>query len=86
MPLEKVKVEDLAKRMQGYSGADIDSVCREAAINALRRDPETQKVLGTDFDKVMSDIAPSITPEMEKWYQDTNKRIRDQLKPPMDIA
>jgi transitional endoplasmic reticulum ATPase len=86
MPLEKVKIEDLAKKMQGYSGADIDSICREAAINALRRDNEAQKVLGSDFEKVMADIVPSITPEMEKWYQDTNKRIRDQLKPPMDIA
>jgi len=86
MPLEKVKVEDLAKKMQGYSGADIDSICREAAINALRRDPETSKVTGADFEKVMADIVPSITPEMEKWYQDTNKRIRDQQKPPMDIA
>jgi len=86
MPLEKVKVEDLAKKMQGYSGADIDAVCREAAINALRRDVDTQKVTGADFEKVMADIVPSITPEMEKWYQDTNKRIRDQQKPPMDIA
>ncbi len=86
MPLEKVKIEDLVKKMQGYSGADIDAICREAAINALRRDPDTQKVTGADFEKVMADIVPSITPEMEKWYQDTNKRIRDQQKPPMDIA
>ena len=86
MPLEKVKIEDLAKKLQGYSGADIDAICREAAINALRKDPETQKVTAADFEKVMADIVPSITPEMEKWYQDTNKRIREQLKPPMDIA
>jgi transitional endoplasmic reticulum ATPase len=86
MPLEKVKIEDLVKKMQGYSGADIDAICREAAINALRRDPDTQKVTGADFEKVMAEIVPSITPEMEKWYQDTNKRIRDQQKPPMDIA
>ena len=31
----RVKIEDLAKKMQGYSGADIDSICREAAINAV---------------------------------------------------
>ena len=87
MPLDKgVKVEELAKRMQGYSGADIDSICREAAITALRKDPETTKVTLNDFEKVMSDILPSITPDMEKWYQETNKRLRDQQKPPMDIA
>jgi transitional endoplasmic reticulum ATPase len=86
MPLEKVKIEDLAKKMQGYSGADIDTICREAAITALRKDPETKKVTIADFEKVMADIVPSITPDMEKWYQETNKRIREQLKPPMDIA
>jgi transitional endoplasmic reticulum ATPase len=87
MPLDKgVKVEELAKKMQGYSGADIDSICREAAITALRKDPETTKVTLNDFEKVMSDILPSITPDMERWYQETNKRLRDQQKPPMDIA
>ena len=87
MPLEKgIKLEDLTKKMQGYSGADIDSVCREAAINALRKDVEATVVALKDFEKVMTEIVPSITPEMEKWYQDTNKRIRDQQKPPMDIA
>ena len=87
MPLDKgVKVEELAKKMQGYSGADIDSICREAAITALRKDPETTKVTLNDFEKVMAEIVPSITPDMEKWYQETNKRLRDQQKPPMDIA
>jgi transitional endoplasmic reticulum ATPase len=86
MPLDKVKIEDLAKRLQGYSGADIDAICREAAINALRKDNDATKVSAADFEEVMADIVPSITPDMEKWYQETNKRIRDQQKPPMDIA
>jgi len=86
MPLEKVKIEELAKKMQGYSGADIDAICREAAINALRRDNDATKVTLPDFEKVMVDIVPSITPDMERWYQETNKRIREQQKPPMDIA
>jgi len=87
MPLDKdVSLEDLAKKMQGYSGADIDAVCREAAINALRRNADVEKVSLKDFDIIMTEVVPSITPEMEKWYLETNKRIRDQLKPPMDIA
>jgi transitional endoplasmic reticulum ATPase len=86
MPLENVKLEDLAKKTQGYSGADIDAICREAAINALRRDTEASNVTLSDFDKVMAEIVPSVTPDMERWYQETNKRLRDQQKPPMDIA
>jgi transitional endoplasmic reticulum ATPase len=87
MPLaDDVKLETLAGKMQGYSGADIDSIVRESAMNAIRRDEASTKVTAQDFEKVMTEIVPSITPEMEKWYQDTNKRIRDSAKPPMDIA
>ncbi len=87
MPLDKgVNIEEISRKLQGYSGADIEAVCREAAINALRKDPDVKEVTLQDFEKVMADIVPSITPEMEKWYQDTNKRLREVSKPPMDIA
>jgi transitional endoplasmic reticulum ATPase len=87
MPLAKdVKIESLAKRMEGYSGADIDSVVREAGLHALRRDIEVMLVELKDFEVAMGEIAPSITPEMIKWYQDSQKRFQEQGKPPMDIA
>ena len=88
MPLAKdVNLEELAKRMEGYSGADIDSVCREAALNALRRDINAKEVTLKDFEEAMANIAPSITPEMEKWYRDMEKRFKEaQQKPIMAVA
>ncbi|MCD6479808.1 CDC48 family AAA ATPase [Candidatus Bathyarchaeota archaeon] len=88
MPLAKdVNLEELAKRMEGYSGADIDSVCREAALNALRRDINAKEVTLKDFEEAMAGIAPSITPEMEKWYRDMEKRFKEaQQKPVMAVA
>jgi transitional endoplasmic reticulum ATPase len=87
MPLgEDVDLDNLAKLMAGYSGADIDSVVREAALNALRIDPESKQVQLKDFTKAMDEVKPSITPDMIKWYQETNARLREQAKPPMDIA
>ncbi|MBN2335096.1 AAA family ATPase, partial [Candidatus Bathyarchaeota archaeon] len=87
MPMNgDVNLEALAKRMDGYSGADIDSVVREAGLYALRRDTETATVSSVDFDTAMKDIGPSITPEMVKWYKDTNQRFKDTGKPPIDIA
>jgi len=88
MPLaEDVNLEELAKRMEGYSGADIDSVCREAALNALRRDINAKEVTLKDFEEAMAGIAPSITPEMEKWYRDMEKRFKEaQQKPIMAVA
>ncbi len=72
--------------MNGYSGADIDSVVREAGLNALRRDSESDKVVKIDFLNALEVVKPSITDEMIRWYQETNDRLREQIKPPMDIA
>jgi ATP-dependent 26S proteasome regulatory subunit len=38
MPLDsKIKIDDLAIWSEGYSGAEICLVCREAGLNALSR-------------------------------------------------
>jgi hypothetical protein len=34
----------------------------------------------------MAEMVPSITPEMEKWYQESNRRFREREKPPMTIV
>ena len=81
-----VVLEEITRRMEGYSGADIDSVVREAAINALRRDPDVETVTLPDFEKAMAETMPSVTPDMVRWYEGTNKRLREQQKPPMNIA
>ncbi len=87
MPLdESVSLDDISKSMDGYSGADIDSLVREAGLNALRRDPEADSVITQDFDSAMDEIAPSITPEMVNWYENSKQRFREQSKPPIDIA
>ncbi len=87
MPLDDgVDLGALARRMDGYSGADIDSVSREAAINALRKDVDAAKVTLEDFEDAMAETLPSITPDMEKWYIDMSRRFKEREKPPMAIA
>jgi len=87
MPLEEgVNLEDLVRKMDGYSGADIESVTREAGMNSLRRDPDSEVVTFADFEDAMAATVPSITPEMENWYQQTDKMFREREKPPMTIV
>ncbi|UCH56653.1 MAG: CDC48 family AAA ATPase, partial [Candidatus Bathyarchaeota archaeon] len=87
MPMdESVDLKDMARRMVGYSGADIDSVVREAAMNSLRKSTETELVTLKDFEEAMAETVPSITPEMERWYQQTDKMFKEREKPPMAIA
>ena len=50
MPLDKtVNIQDLTRMTLGYSGADVEAVCREAALNALRRNAEAKEVSADDF-------------------------------------
>jgi transitional endoplasmic reticulum ATPase len=83
---ENVNPEEIIDRMTGYSGADIDSLVREAGMNALRRNPESDTVGLEDFDFALSEMMPSITPEMETWYMGVSKRFKEREKPPMAIA
>ena len=87
MPLDKtVNIQDLTRMALGYSGADVEAVCREAALNALRRNAEAKEVSADDFTAAMENIRPSITPDMETWYQSFTKRIRkERTSIPMTI-
>lgn len=70
MPLTKnVDLEELADTTDGYSGADIEALCREAAMLALREDMEAKKVHKRHFSEAMETIRASLTPDVEKYYE-----------------
>jgi len=76
MPLSAdIDLSQLSKNSAGYSGADIEAVSREAAMNALRRNKKAREVTLSDFRDAMSKIKPSITPDMLAWYQSVMKRV-----------
>ena len=70
MPLAKdVSAAELAQKTAGYVGADIDGVCREAAMIALREDLKTAKVAKEHFEKSLEAVRPSVSKEVEEAYQ-----------------
>ena len=76
MPLSAdVDLSQLSRNSAGYSGADIEAVSREAAMNALRRNKKAREVTLSDFRDAMSKIKPSITPDILAWYQSIMKRV-----------
>ena len=87
MPLaEDVDLRELAGLTKGYSGADIESVCREAAMIALRRDINSKEVRLSDFKDALKKIGPSITPDMDNWYRNFMKQARKAQKPAPLVA
>jgi transitional endoplasmic reticulum ATPase len=82
MPLTKdVNLQELAQLTKGYSGADIESVCREAALYALRKDISAKEVTFADFQEALKRIGPSVSSDMENWYKGFVKQIRKVQKP-----
>jgi transitional endoplasmic reticulum ATPase len=63
MPLDKsVNLEELANQTDGYTGAEIENICREAGMNAIRanRDYVTRE----DFQKALQEVKPTIPKEV----------------------
>jgi transitional endoplasmic reticulum ATPase len=87
MPLAKdVDLGQLATLTKYYSGADIESLCREAAMHTLRRDVTSREVTMKDFQDAIKEVGPSVTPDMEKWYKSFIQQTRQIQKPATPVA
>ncbi len=80
MPLaEDVNLKEIAKRTEGYTGADLAALCREAALNALREAGKPTKVSMKHFEIAMQKVKPSITSEDIRKYERIEEEFRKIL-------
>jgi len=76
MPLaEDVDLESVVQRTDGFVGADIEALCREAGMNALREDAEAFEVGGRHFDAAFDKIGASVDKEIVKYYEEISKKL-----------
>ena len=66
MPLGKFKLADIASQMINYTGADVEAVCREAALIAMRAERKT--VSKKHFEQAIERVRPTVTDEMMQYY------------------
>jgi transitional endoplasmic reticulum ATPase len=82
MPLaEDVSLEKIASMTEGYSGADLESLCREAGMAVLRRDRDATYVTWADFQEALKIVKPSISPSMLKEYERLSETLRTTERP-----
>ncbi|XP_017047301.1 ATPase family protein 2 homolog [Drosophila ficusphila] len=75
MPVsEEVDMEKLVQMTEGYSGAEIQAVCHEAAMRALEQSFEAEQVMWKDFEHALNSVPPRTSPELLKLYEDYLKR------------
>jgi len=77
MPLDKdVDVSQLVEKTEGYVGADVESICREAAIFALREDMKAKTIKMKHFEKALEKVRPSATKEVAEAYAELENSFR----------
>ena len=65
----------LALKTEGYSGADIEALCREAAMLAVRQNDKAKTVQMVHFVNAMDTVRSSITPNIIKFYDKVSETL-----------
>ncbi len=81
MPLDKsVSIKTLIKKTEGFVGADIESLAREAAMIALRKDMNIKLVTMPDFEEALTRTKPSVSESTAKVYKKYEDHYLKQVK------
>ncbi|MEN4007487.1 MAG: CDC48 family AAA ATPase [Methanobacteriaceae archaeon] len=72
---DDVNLEALAKMTEGYSGADIQALCRKAGVIALHENIKIDKISKRHFDAALNKINPSITPQIKEYYGEIARKL-----------
>ena len=78
MPLAKdVNFKRLVEVTPNFNGSDIEALCREAAMNALRTSFKSKEVTMNDFEEALKKVRPSVRNEdMKKYIEIEESYIR----------
>ena len=85
MPLSNdVKLQEIAIATQSYTGADLAALCREAAVHAMRNN--SSKISSHDFATSLKQVKPSISKEVDQWYNTIRESISNVVPKTEDKA
>ena len=84
MPLENVSLEIISKETEGYTGADIEALCRESAMLALRENIETKFVTKKHFEAAMDKVRPSVSKNDVERYKKIEAEYLRSAKAALD--
>ncbi|MFH1787413.1 MAG: CDC48 family AAA ATPase [archaeon] len=86
MPLAKnVDLKLIAKKTAGYTGADLESLVREAGMLALRESINSKEVSKKNFEQSLDKVKPSVTPSTFEAYKKVEEAFLKSSKSAVPI-
>jgi transitional endoplasmic reticulum ATPase len=83
MPLtDDIDLEGIAQSTKNFSGADLVALCREAGVLALQN--RSNVISSANFANALRLVRPSITKDVEDWYESMKKNITYAMPKPID--
>ena len=73
---DDVNMEELADLTDNYVGSDIESLCREAVMLALRENFDAEKVEMKHFKEALKKVRPALAEDMLEYYE----KLQEQFK------
>ncbi len=75
---QDVSLEELAELTEGYVGSDLESLCREAAMLAMREDLD--RVDMNHYLEALKKVRPSVEENMISYYERISERFKGGVK------
>ena len=82
MPIENKKevIHRISEETEGYTGADLEALVREAAMLALRENIDCDVVTKKHFEEAMKKVGPSVSPNDQERYKHIEKTYLKSAK------
>jgi transitional endoplasmic reticulum ATPase len=74
-----VNIEELARKTEYYVGADIENLCREAAILSLREDITNQVVTDKHFIRALQKLQPTMSKKTTEYFDNLSQNLRGSV-------
>ncbi|HLF53563.1 MAG TPA: CDC48 family AAA ATPase, partial [Candidatus Nanoarchaeia archaeon] len=81
-----VDLRELINLTEGFVGADIEGLVREAAMTSLRRDINSKSVTRRDFEEALIKVRPSVSPETAKRYKKLEDHYIRNVKAGLEVG
>ncbi|MCR4327442.1 MAG: CDC48 family AAA ATPase [Nanoarchaeota archaeon] len=80
MPLKGVNLKEIAGETEGFTGADLEALVREAAMVALREDMNSKEVKKKHFEEAKKKSKPSVTKQSIEFYRKIEEQYLQTAK------